>query len=278
MRRVLFVLLLLAPAARAAQDRYFVASDGVRLHVLDAGPVDAATVVLVPGWTMPAWIFQPQIDALSRTYRVIAFDPRGQGGSDIALSGYDANRRGQDIAELIAALGPRPVTLVGWSLGVLDSLAYVHTHGDSRLAGLVLIDNSVGEEPAPIPSPPHRTPHVERDVFMRRFVASMFHHPPGEAYLERLADAALRTPPDAAARLLDYKLPRSYWKEAVLSMRRPVLYVVTPRWAAQAANLALDQPLAQTVVFTDAGHALFIDDAPRFNALLTEFLRRRAAS
>ena len=227
---------------------------------------------------MPAWIFQPQIDALSRSYRVVAFDPRGQGGSDIAPSGYDANRRGQDIAELIDALGPRPVTLVGWSLGVLDSLAYVHTHGDARLAGLVMVDNSIGEEPAPIPSPPRHRPHVERDVFMRGFVASMFRRPPGAAYLERLTDAALRTPPDAAKQLLDYKLPRSYWKEAVLSMRRPVLYVVTPRWAAQAANLVLDQPLAQTAVFADSGHALFVDDAPRFNALLIDFLRRRPAS
>ena len=38
---------------------------------------------------------------------------------------------------------------MGWSLGVLDSLAYVSAHGDDRLAGLVLVDNSVGEEPAP---------------------------------------------------------------------------------------------------------------------------------
>ena len=51
-------------------------------------------------------------------------------------------------------LGPRPVLLVGWSLGVLDALAYVHTHGDAALAGLVLVDNSVGEEPAPVPRRP----------------------------------------------------------------------------------------------------------------------------
>ena len=34
-------------------------------------------------------------------------------------------RRSQDIAELIANLAPVPVLLVGWSLGVLDTLAYV---------------------------------------------------------------------------------------------------------------------------------------------------------
>ena len=53
--------------------------------------------MLVPGWTMPAWIWQPQIDALSTRYRVIALDPRGPGESDLPAHGYDQTRRGQDI-------------------------------------------------------------------------------------------------------------------------------------------------------------------------------------
>ena len=44
-----------------------------------------------------------------------------------------------------------PVLLVGWSLGVLDALAYLHAHGDAAVAGLVLVDNSIGEEPPPPP-------------------------------------------------------------------------------------------------------------------------------
>ena len=280
MRRLLFaicaVLFPLAVSA-AGQDRFFTTSDGVRLHVIDAGPAGAATVVMVPGWTMPAWIFQAQIDALSPYYRVVAMDPRGQGDSDVPATGYDASRRGQDIAELIAGLGGRPVVLLGWSLGVLDSLAYVHSNGDGRLAGLVLVDNSVGEDPAPPPARPRRPGRaVERDVFMRSFVRSMFRRPPDEPYLDRLTDAALRTPAGPAAELLNYRIPRTYWKEAVLSVRCPVLYAITPRWEAQAANLQLHQPSVQVALFADAGHALFVDDAGRFNALLLQFLRRVA--
>lgn len=280
MRRLLFAIcavLLPSLATAAGQDRYFMTSDGVRLHVIDAGPADAPVLLMVPGWTMPAAIFRPQIDSLSGAYRVVAMDPRGQGDSDVPRSGYDANRRGQDIAELIAAIGNRPVVLLGWSLGVLDSLAYVHTHGDAQLAGLVLVDNSVGEDPAPPPPAPRPRrpgPPVERDVFMRSFVRSMFKRPQDGAYLDQLTDEALRTPPDAAAQLLNYRLPRTYWKEAVLSMRRPVLYAITPRWEAQAANLQLHQPWAQVAVFADAGHALFVDDAGVFNELLLRFLRQ----
>lgn len=274
---LLLTALLLPPGAAWAADMQFTTSDGVRLHFIEAGPANAQTIVFIPGWTMPAWIFKPQIDAFARRYRVVALDPRGQGDSDVPAGGYDHVRRGQDIAELIGALGPRPVLLVGWSLGVLDSLAYVQQSGDGRIAGMVLIDNSVGEEPAPVPSrvPAHRGPRLPREEQMRRFVAGMFRVSPGAAYLAALTEASLRMPPDAAAALVNYPVPRSYWRDAIYSVRRPILYVVRPRFAAQAGNLAAHDPMAETAVFDEAGHALFVDEAGRFNALMENFIRRR---
>jgi len=271
-----FLLPLLIGSAQAA-DMSFVTSDGVRLHVIEAGPPKAQTIVFVPGWAMPAWIFQPQIAAFARAYHVVALDPRGQGDSEIPSDGYNLVRRGQDIGDLLAELPGRPVLLVAWSLGVLDSLSYVQQAGDARLAGLVLIDNSIGEEPPPQPSPLplRRGPRLEREVQMRRFVQGLFRSAPGDAYLERLTETALRTPPDAAARLASYSAPRSYWREAVYSVRKPVLYVVRPRFAAQAANLAAQHPTAETVLFNEAGHALFVDEPTRFDAVLQGFIRRR---
>jgi microsomal epoxide hydrolase len=267
-----------APQAQMApvvQSRSFVTSDGVRLHYLDAGPASAHTIVFVPGWAMPAWIFAAQIEAFSHTYHVIAFDPRGQGDSEIADSGYEPGRRGQDIAELIARLGPAQVVVVGWSLGVLDTLAYVHTHGDARLAGLVLVDNSVGEEPAPPPRKPGPRPRVAHTTFMAQFVRSMFRTPQSPEYLEQLTEAAMRLPEPDAVKLLNYPVPRTYWREAVYSTQKPVLYVVRPWLAGQAENLARHHPDAETAIFADAGHALFVDDAQRFNALMDDFLRRQ---
>ena len=71
-----------AEGGSAAQSRFFVTSDGVRLHYLEAGPPTGHTIVFVPGWTMPAWIWGPQIQAFALRYHVVAFDPRGQGDSD----------------------------------------------------------------------------------------------------------------------------------------------------------------------------------------------------
>ena len=275
---LMMAALLATSAVAGARDLQYTTSDGVRLHVIEAGDPNRRTIVLIPGWTMPAWIFQPQIDAFSRQYHVLALDPRGQGDSEIAESGYDYERRGEDIAELIAANGGTPVVLVGWSLGVLDSLAYIARHGDAQIAGLVLIDNSIGEDPPPAASarlPGPRGPRLARDERMRRFVRGMFTTNPGEAYLERLTEAALRTPPEAAAALGNYAVPRTFWKQAVYSVQKPVLYVVRPRFAAQAANLAAKDQFAETALFPTAGHALFVDDAARFDGLLADFIRRR---
>ena len=274
----LLLAVVLAPALSRAADLQFTTSDGVRLHVIEAGSRKAPTMVFVPGWTMPAWIFKPQIDAFSAHYHVIAFDPRGQGDSEAPSRGYTYQRRGEDIGDLLAAIGARQVLLIGWSLGVLDSLSYVQQYGDGQLAGLILLDNSVGEDPAPVPvhaAPVRPGPRLPREEKMRRFVAGMFRSSPGPAYLAALTDAALSTPPTAAAQLSNYGVPRSYWRDAVYSVRKPILYVVRPRFAEQAGNLAAHLPNAEAVVFENAGHALFVDDAARFNSVLSGFIRRR---
>lgn len=265
-----------AVAARAGepQDRFFVTSDGVRLHYLEAGR--GHTIILVPGWTMPAWIWQPQIDYFSRSYHVVALDPRSQGDSQITWSGDEPFRRGQDIAELIGRVAPDPVLLVGWSLGVLDSLAYLGTHGDRQVAGLVLVDNSVGEDPPPVAGRRarghRRVPHEE---WVGKFVRSMFRSPQSADYLTRLTETALRTPKQIGDELLAYPLPRTYWRDAVYSTAKPILYVVRPHLRGQAENLQAKHPGAEIAVFPEAGHALFVDEADRFDTLTEDFIRRR---
>lgn len=263
-----------AETVPGTQSRFFTTSDGIRLHYLESGPPAGRTIVLVPGWTMPAWIWRPQIMAFDRTYHVVAFDPRGQGDSDVAASGYTPERRGQDIEELLAHLGPAPSLVIGWSLGVLDTLAAIHVDGDAHLAGLVLVDNSVGEEPPPVAGKPGPATHPPHAVFMRNFVRGMFRTRQSPAYLDALTAATLRTPEYAARALLSYPMPRTYWREAIYATHVPVLYVVRPVFAGQAANLQRNRPDTETSVFTDAGHALFVDDAARFNALVLDFIHR----
>lgn len=262
------VMTVAAPVVQAAEFR---SSDGVRLHYRASGAGE--TVVLVPGWTMPASIWALQIEHLSARYRVVAFDPRSQGESSVARSGHTVERRARDIGELIAHLGVGRAVLVGWSLGVLEVLAYLQAQGDDRVAGLVLVDNSVGEDPAPVRGGNFMERlRADREKAMAEFVREMFRSEQPPDYLASLTAQALKTPYKASVQLLTIRQPREFWRAAVYGTTRPVLYVVTPRLRGQAENLQRKRPATRTAIFEGAGHALFVDEPQRFNALMDAFL------
>ena len=258
------------PALRSFQ---LTTGDGVRLNVLEAGPLppdpSLPVIVLVPGWCMPATIWQAQLQALGQRFRTLAPDPRGQGDSDIPAAGYEAERRASDLRDVLAPL-PR-VVLVGWSLGVLDALTLVHRFGDSRLAGLVLVDNSVGEPPAPRPSNFISDLRADRSATVDRFVRGMFAHPRPEAEIERIKQAALKMPLDGAIALLSYPFPREHWRNIARSFAKPLCYCVTSRYLEQARNLQRERPATRVEWFEHAGHALFVDEPERFNRVISDF-------
>ncbi len=269
-----------AAAAAAAADpptvsRFFRTSDGVRLHVLERRPPrpghSAPTIVLVPGWCMPASIWSHQLAAFGARWRTIAFDPRGQGRSEVPCGGYTADRRADDIADLLAQ--EERVVLVGWSLGVLDALQYVYRHGADRLAGLALVDNSIGEPPAP-QGGGQFFQHLRqrREPTVDAFVRGMFHRTQPESEIDRLVRDALRMPLADSIALLSYPIARSHWRRIAEGFDRPLAYLVTPRLRAQSEHLQRARPASRIAVFEHAGHALFVDEAARFNHIVTTWV------
>ena len=110
------------------------------LRVLRKGSGPA--FVMAPGWTCTADFFNHQIEGLSDALDVIAYDPRGHGGSDKPLTGNNYTQRGADLAALLDALEVDKAILFGWSTGVFDVLAYVRDHGTERVSALILCDET----------------------------------------------------------------------------------------------------------------------------------------
>jgi microsomal epoxide hydrolase len=251
---------------------FFTTSDNVNLHYLEAGG-GSLTLVFVPGWTMPGEIWKPQVEFFAKRYRVIVLDPRAQGKSAIPKDGYTLERRARDIHELLNHVKADKVVIVGWSLGVLEVLGLSRLHGHDNIAAFALVDNSIGEDPPPSFDPTFLDRlKKDRAKTTEGFVRKMFRHPPSDSALRKLTQQSLRTPTAAAVALLSYGKPREYWREAVYALDKPVLYAVTPRFAGQAENLKKKKPGAWTQVFEQSGHALFVDEAERFNALLQSFI------
>lgn len=262
-------------AVRPMVSHYFKTSDGVRLHVLEAGPARVSNklpvLAFVPGWAMPGWLFEEQVRTLSSRYRVAVLDPRGQGHSDVPGEGYTLDRRVRDIAEFVARY-PH-VVLIGWSLGALEALQYVQEHGDQRVDALVLVDSSVGEQPPPPPGSFTDSLRADRERAVADFVRAIFKTERPAAEIKRLHADAMRMPLEASVDLLSYPPAREHWRDIAWAFRKSLLYVVTPQFAEQAANLQRNRPGTQVEVFADAGHALFVDEPQRFNALIERFVQ-----
>jgi len=260
----------------------FKTSDGVRLHYIEAGRGDK-TIVLIPGWLMPAAVFEKQFEALSVRYRVLALDPRSQGLSEITTRSHAPKRRIQDIAEFLKAAKVHDFVLAGWSLGVLESLDYVAHYKPTGLRGLILIDNSVGEgrPPASRRSNFAQTMNdpVKREQYMRTFSQDIYRKPPPPVLAQAVLDSALQAAPEVAIQLLNQPYPRTYWSETLQKQQIPVLYAIRP-WLKEQGN-ALQKKRARDLItvemFDKAGHALFVDEAESFNQAVLKFTQQAFA-
>ncbi|HYA30228.1 MAG TPA: alpha/beta hydrolase, partial [Acidobacteriota bacterium] len=251
-----------------------VTSDGVTLSVLEAGREHAnnsnLNIVLLTGWSMPATIWRDQLQQFGKRYYTLALDPRGQGESQVPAAGFTAERRANDLKDLLDPLAN--VLLVGWSLGAIEALQYLDMFGADHVAGLVLVDSSVGEEPAPPPGGTFsQALRDDRDKALDGFVRAIFKKQPSEADVAALVNGAKRMPVENSIALLSYPFPRTHWKEIAHAYKKPLLYVVTSQFEEQAQSLATNRPGTEVEIFKDAGHALFVDEPERFNELILRF-------
>lgn len=282
-RLVRFLSIALWPAlwpvigfAMPVQHHHFTTSDGVRLHYIEAGQ-GKKTIVLIPGWLMPAAVFEKQFESLSASYRVLALDPRSQGLSEVTKRSHAPKRRIQDIAEFLKAAQVKEYILAGWSLGVLESLDFVANYTPTGLRGLILIDNSVGEgrPPASRRSNFAQTMNdpVKREQYMRTFSQDIYRKPPPPMLAKAVLDSALQAAPEVAIQLLNQPYPRTYWSETLHKQKVPVLYAIRP-WLKEQGD-ALQKKRARGLItvemFDKAGHALFVDEAESFNQAVLKF-------
>jgi non-heme chloroperoxidase len=283
MKRTLAVILLcisLAPAilaqTPATKSNFFKTSDGTRIHYLEAGAGRA--IVFIPGWTMPAWIWEKQMDAFSGKYHVVAVDPRSQGESDKPTYGHLPENRARDYKELVDHLGLKQPALVGWSMGCGELMKYVEQFGDSNVGAVVLVDGFAADKPAPEMyaglSGWMNQLQQDRAKQADGFVRHMYNKPQPEDYLKRVIEASMQVPADTAAVLIYNMLAVSGWSTAFAKMDKPLMFAYQPD--NQTSADFLKSKLGDKVRlerFDGDGHALFVDDADKFNRLLDEFMK-----
>lgn len=115
--------------------------NGINVHyqVKGSGP----DVILIHGITscLAQWYVEV-LPALSRDYRVTAYDLRGHGLTELTETGYASDAMAGDLLALMEHLGIQQATLIGHSFGgaIAMHLALLHPE---RVKGIVVLDSGL---------------------------------------------------------------------------------------------------------------------------------------
>jgi non-heme chloroperoxidase len=241
-----------------------------------SGPHQLPSILFVPGWTMPGWIWENQISHFSLDYRVVAMDPRSQGDSSKPGDGDYPASHARDIKAVIDQLHLAPVVLVGWSMAVTEIASYVDQFGTSGISGIVFVDGAAGLEITAETFKGYvqflNGVETNRQKWTSDFVRSMYRKPQAEEYLQRVIKASLATPADSAVAMGLAGITTDN-RAALGNIDKPtVIAWATKEMLPIFQDMQKRIPGAKLEMFDDAGHALFVDDADKFNILLEEFI------
>jgi pimeloyl-ACP methyl ester carboxylesterase/predicted glycosyltransferase len=280
--------------ARYPDEEGYVERDGVRVFWERYGEGEP-TFLLPPTYEIVhsrSW--KCQIPYLSRHWRVVTFDPRGNGRSDRPRD-YDAYTRrevAEDAVAVLDAAGVERAIVVAWcDMG--DSLILAAEHPE-RVAGLVLIAPPVPVEGREVP--PYSFDDVldtdegwakENRHYWRRdwrgylewFISQCFTEPHSTKPIEDCVGWGLET--DAETILAgfrgwaDKELDAATTVQLCAKVRCPTLVVhgtddalVEPEW-----GMALAKQLGCPVVlFEGSGHGPHVRDPVKVNLLLRQFV------
>ncbi len=104
------------------------------------------TIVFSHGLLWSGYLFHKQVAYFKNRYRVITYDHRGQGKSEVTKTGYDMDSLYEDAALLIEHLQLGPVHFAGLSMGGFVAMRLAARRPD-LLKSLILMETSAQPEP-----------------------------------------------------------------------------------------------------------------------------------
>jgi 3-oxoadipate enol-lactonase len=252
-------------------------ADGARIAYDVAGAGDP--VLLVQGLGYPRWGWEPVLERLVPEFRVVSFDNRGIGESEVPPGPYTVPQLAADAVAVLDAAGLERAHVVGASLGGMIGQQVAIAYPE-RVEKLVLACTTPGG-PSAYPMPEQtvllfaEAMSLPAEEAMRRFVEnSVAVH--GEL-VELLVARRLASPPDASGWSAQAAAGMGWDADGRLGeIRAPTLVlhgtadnVVDYR---NAELLAERIPNARVALFPGAGHLFFWEQPDEFSRLLREFL------
>lgn len=118
-----------------------VTDDNVGLNAEIVGPDQAPCILLMHSIGCDLTLWDPQVAALADSFRLVRFDARGHGRSDVPHGDYSAERLGRDALAVLDAAGVEQAFLCGLSLGGTTS-QWLALNAPGRVDGMILANTA----------------------------------------------------------------------------------------------------------------------------------------
>jgi pimeloyl-ACP methyl ester carboxylesterase/UDP:flavonoid glycosyltransferase YjiC (YdhE family) len=219
-------------------------------------------------------MWKHQIPYLSRNFRVITMDPRGNGRSDRPASGYDLESRYQDFLAVADEVARLPFVLVAFSCAGPLAFRYAVEH-PSRLSHLILLSGQYAESvPKPFEERVAQVIREDFDSWRGRLFTRIFQEPHSLKGVEDCVGWAGETTPEVLIESLR-AIDGIDVHDLLGRVTVPTLALhgtrdkIVPYTHAQKMVAAI--PGARLVTFEGGGHGLFARDAVKVNRLIRDF-------
>jgi 3-oxoadipate enol-lactonase len=243
------------------------------------GPADAPVVVFSNSLGLDLGMWQAQVGAFGERYRVIRYDSRGHGCSEVPPGPYTLDRLGNDLLAVLDAEGVQRANVCGISLGGLLAQWLVVRHPE-RVARAVFANTGarIGTEA----SWDDRIARVRaggmpaiREMVVNRFLSAPFRqrHPEIE---ERISAMLVATDPEGYIAVCE-ALRGADLRGVVSGIRIPTLILAgaldesTPAALSEELHAAI--PGSELAIIPECAHLSNVEAADAFNAHVLSFLQ-----
>jgi 3-oxoadipate enol-lactonase len=254
-------------------------ANGITINYQVDGPEGAPWIVFSNSLATSTAMWDEQAAALKSSFRVLRYDQRGHGGTEVPAGRYAFDTLLDDALGLLDALGIAKAHFAGLSMGGATALGLAERHPD-RLDRDIVCDSPCQSTPQSSQQWEERIAVAQKqgiDALVEPTVGRWF--PPetlakNPPHLDKVRAMIRATPVNgfigcaAALAAHDYA-------SAVANVRRPVLFMVGEKdGATPAAMRKLHEKLAGSrfVELPGAGHISNMDRPAEFNQALNDFL------
>jgi 3-oxoadipate enol-lactonase len=246
----------------------------------EADAPNAPTILLSNSLATTHRLWDGQVAFLTRRYRVIRYDTRGHGGSDVPAGPYGFEQLATDALAVLDHFGIEKFSFLGISLGGLTGIGLALSH-PGRVERLVCSDARADAPPPVLKAWEERIATVKRDgvgslaaATLERWLSPAFRaaEPASVGQIEAMFR---ETPVDGYISCVS-ALWRLDYLDRLGQLRVPTLYVVGAQDAAAPVaameDMAQRTPGAKLVVIDGSAHLPNLDNRTAFNAVIAPFL------